>query len=288
MRKFVITKELTNRSEVSVDRYLSEICRIDLLTLPQEQTLCKEIREGHTLATQKLILSNLRFVVSVAKKYQHQGLSFADLINEGNLGLMEAAVRFDETKGFKFITYAVWWIRQSIMIALNNYSRIIRLPASQINSMSKLSNTVSMLKQKLERIPDVDEVSEVMMLDRKKATEMLQNMENHVSMDELNDDPGYDFFSEYNVDNDDPLPDSELINESINFEIHRVLKKLEKRESEVIILHYGLDSDQPMSLQLIGDKLFLSEERVRQIRNSAIKKLQSPELSIPLQRLVAS
>jgi len=288
MRKFVITKELTNRSQISVDRYLSDICRIDLLTLSQEQVLCRRIREGDPQALQKLVLSNLRFVVSVAKKYQHQGLSLADLINEGNLGLMEAAMRFDETKGFKFITYAVWWIRQSIMIALNNHARVIRLPASRINTMSKLTNTVNRLRQTLGRNPDLSEVSQEMMLDGQKTAEVLQNMENHISLDEPVEGGEFEFSLDYNYQTDDLPPDGSLMRESIIFEINRALKKLENRESEVIKMHFGLDSGLPMSLQVIGDKLFLSEERVRQIRNSAIRKLKSPDISKSLHRLVAS
>jgi RNA polymerase primary sigma factor len=288
MRKFVITKELTNRSQISVDRYLSDICRIDLLTLSQEQVLCRRIREGDPQALQKLVLSNLRFVVSVAKKYQHQGLSLADLINEGNLGLMEAAMRFDETKGFKFITYAVWWIRQSIMIALNNHARVIRLPASRINTMSKLTNTVNRLRQTLGRNPDLSEVSQEMMLDGQKTAEVLQNMENHISLDETNEETGYALSSDFTNDDDDFPPDGKLLQESLNFEIHRVLNKLEKKESDVIKLHYGLNSGHPLSLRIIADKMHISEERVRQIRNNALKKLKSPEISGSLYRLVAS
>jgi RNA polymerase primary sigma factor len=288
MRKFVITKELTNRNQISVDKYLSDISRIELLSLPAEQELCKQIKEGDETALQKLVLANLRFVVSVAKKYQHQGLSFSDLINEGNLGLMEAAIRFDETKGFKFITYAVWWIRQSIMVALNNHSRVIRLPASQINTISKLNNSVNVLKQKLNREPDINEVSEEVMLDSRKTTEILQNMENHISLDEPVEGGEFEFSLDYNYQTDDLPPDGSLMRESIIFEINRALKKLENRESEVIKMHFGLDSGLPMSLQVIGDKLFLSEERVRQIRNSAIRKLKSPDISKSLHRLVAS
>lgn len=287
MRKFVITHELTNRDQISVDKYFSDICGFDLISAATEIHLAKRIKEGDEQALKKLITSNLRFVVSVAKKYQHQGLPLSDLINEGNLGLIEAAKRFDDTKGFKFITYAVWWIRQSIIRAISEYSRVVRIPANKIHSMNKISNTFELLQQKLFRDPCETEISEKLNTSYSFTTEAIEFFNKDISLDSPMDNGNDTVVSDYLSNVNSLSPDLALEETSIKYEIKRALKNLNNREAEVIILFYGLNNVQPMSLQSIGSRFSLSEERVRQIRSNALKKLRNPKVSEPLYKLVA-
>lgn len=287
MRKLVISKEFTNRDQISVDKYFSDICRYDLIDPGDEIKLTRRIKEGDHQALKMLVTSNLRFVVSVAKKYQHQGLPLSDLINEGNLGLIEAAKRFDETKGFKFITYAVWWIRQSIIKAISEHSRIIRLPANRIHTMNKIIGTINQLQQVLDRDPDETEISSQMKAKQKDTRETMEYMNVHISLDAPADQSNETTISDFIFNDQSPKPDDELENNSIKYEIKRALRNLNKQEAEVINLHFGLEDGLPMSLQSIGYRFSLSEERVRQIRSNAIKKLRDPMISIPLQKLMA-
>lgn len=287
MRKLVISKELTNRDQISVDKYFSDICRFDLLDPSDEIKLTRRINEGDQNALKSLVTSNLRFVVSVAKKYQHQGLPLSDLINEGNLGLIEAAKRFDETKGFKFITYAVWWIRQSIIKAITEHSRVVRLPANRIHTINKINSTINRLHQELNREPDEFEISTQMNSKDKDTRETMELMNVHISLDAPADQNNETSILDFICNDHSPWPDKELENFSIKYEIKRALRSLNKREAEVISLHYGLDSGLPMSLQSIGYRISLSEERVRQIRSNAIKKLRNPVIAKPLQKLMA-
>ncbi len=287
MRKLVISKELTNRDQISVDKYFSDICRFNLLDSTDEIKLTRRIKEGDQHALKTLVTSNLRFVVSVAKKYQHQGLPLSDLINEGNLGLIEAAKRFDETKGFKFITYAVWWIRQSIIKAISEHSRIVRLPANRIHTIKKINSTINRLQQELNRDPDEYEISTQMNTKDKDTRESIEFMNCQVSLDAPTDQNSETTISDFIFNDQSPWPDKELEKFSIKYEIQRALSTLNNREAEVISLHYGLDSGMPMSLQSIGYRFSLSEERVRQIRSNAIKKLRNPVIAKPLQKLMA-
>lgn len=287
MRKLVISKELTNRDQISVDKYFSDICRYDLIDPTDEIRLTRRIRVGDIHALKLLITSNLRFVVSVAKKYQHQGLPLSDLINEGNLGLIEAAKRFDETKGFKFITYAVWWIRQSIIKAIAEHSRTVRLPANRLSRLNKINGTINQLQQELERDPAESEISSELNTNEKETRETIEFMNSHISLDAPTDQNHETTISDFIQNDQSPLPDNNLVISSIKFEIKRALRNLNKREAEVINLHYGLDDGLPMSLQSIGYRFSLSEERVRQIRSNAIKKLRDPMISKTLQKLMA-
>lgn len=287
MRKLVISKELTNRDQISVDKYFSDICRYELINPHDEIKLTKRIKEGDQHALKMLVTSNLRFVVSVAKKYQHQGLPLSDLINEGNLGLIEAARRFDETKGFKFITYAVWWIRQSIIKAITEQSRVVRLPANRIHSMNKINGTINHLQQELDRDPDESEISSEMNVKDRDTRETMAFMNAHISLDAPADQNQETTVSDFIYNDHSPWPDKDLVASSVKYEIKRALRNLNKREADVIKLHYGLDNGLPMSLQSIGYRFSLSEERVRQIRSNAIKKLRDPLVSKPLQKLMA-
>ncbi|MCF8365910.1 MAG: RNA polymerase sigma factor RpoD/SigA [Bacteroidales bacterium] len=287
MRKLVITRELTNRDAISLDKYFSDICSISLLNPAGEVHLCKRIKEGDENALKTLINSNLRFVVSVAKKYQHQGLPLSDLINEANLGLIEAAKRFDETKGFKFITYAVWWIRQSIIRAIINYSRVIRLPANRFNSMNQISGVFNTLQQELNRDPNSVEISNHLDSKFSDTTEVLELMNNQISLDAPSDQSGETIISDHISDVHSLKPDGELEEQSIKYEINRALKNLSHREAEVLKLLFGLESGQSMSLQSVGHHFSLSEERVRQIRSNALNKLRNPGISKKLFELVA-
>jgi len=274
MRQLKIIKQVTNREALSVDKYLHEISKEDLLTAEQEVELARRIRKGDEAALEKLIRSNLRFVVSVAKQYQNQGLSLPDLINEGNLGLIKAARRFDETRGFKFISYAVWWIRQSILQALAEQARIVRLPLNKIGSINKINRALAELEQHHEREPSIHEISKTVELAPEEIKEALKNSTKPLSMDaplnEEEEDSMYDIMES----NENPSPDEKLINESLNREIERALSSLTEREAKIIRLYYGLGNKHPFTLEEIGEKINLTRERVRQIKEKAIKRLK--------------
>ncbi|MCX6321312.1 MAG: RNA polymerase sigma factor RpoD/SigA [Bacteroidia bacterium] len=274
MRQLKITKQVTNRDTPSLDKYLQEIGKVDLISPEEEVTLARRIKSGDTDALRKLVKSNLRFVVSVAKQYQNQGMSLPDLINEGNLGLMKAAQRFDETRGFKFISYAVWWIRQAILQSLAEQARIVRLPVNKIGSINRINRAFARLEQEYEREPSSQEIAETLEMIPEEVKEVLKTNGRTVSMDApINteeDNNMYDILQS----NDTPSPDRNLINESLAFEIERALSTLSTRESKVLKLYFGLGMKHPYTLEEIGEKLNLTRERVRQIKEKAIKKIQ--------------
>src|SRR5688572_7566008 len=274
MRQLKISKQITNREAQSLDKYLQEIGRVDLITAEVEVELAKRIREGDQMALEKLTKANLRFVVSVAKQYQNNGLTLGDLINEGNLGLMKAAGRFDEKRRFKFITYAVWWIRQSIIQALAEQSRIVRLPLNRISSLTKVKKTFAELEQKFQREPSSQEVAEVIGVTVEEITDSLRIAGRHVSVDapfsQSEEGSLLDVLSDVNESN----PESEMMNESLVKEVQRSLATLTVREAEVISMYFGLNRKQPMTLEEIGDKFNLTRERVRQIKERAATRLR--------------
>ncbi len=273
MRQLKITKSITNRNSDSLEKYLHDIGKEELITPEEEVELARRIKQGDQEALEKLTKANLRFVVSVAKQYQHQGLSLPDLINEGNLGLIKAAKKFDETKGFKFISYAVWWIRQCILQALAEQSRIVRLPLNKIGALNKINRTFSQLEQEHEREPSPDEVAEVLELPEDKVASTLELSGRHLSVDapfqEGEDNSLLDVL--HNPEN--PNTDEKLINESLSMEIERTLNTLPEKESNVIRAFYGIGRKQ-MSLEEIGDSIGISRERTRQIKEKAIKHLR--------------
>lgn len=275
MRQLKITKQVTNRDTLSLDKYLHEIGKVELLSAEREVELAKRIKKGDRDALEELIKANLRFVVSVSKQYQNQGLSLPDLINEGNLGLIKAAERFDETRGFKFISYAVWWIRQSILQALAEQSRIVRLPLNKIGSINKINKTFNKLEQEYQRDPTVDEVAELM----ESTPEVIEDAMNfssvHVSMDAPLRDEEVNNMYDVMLNDDSPSPDSGLINNSLRKEIERSLSTLGDREAEILRYYFGLNSCPPHTLEEIGDEFGLTRERVRQIKEKAIKKLRN-------------
>jgi len=274
MRQLKIIKQVTNRDAPSLDKYLHEIGRLDLVSAEEEVELSRRIKEGDHLALEKLINANLRFVVSVSKQYQNQGLSLPDLINEGNLGLIKAAQRFDETRGFKFISYAVWWIRQSILQALAEQARIVRLPLNKIGSINKINKTLAMLEQKFEREPSIHELAHAVELAPEDVKEALRSSNRHLSMDApLTHEEDGDM---YDVLLNDQIasPDGELLNDSLCKEVERALSTLTEREGEIIRLYYGLNGTHPYTLEEIGEKLNLTRERVRQIKEKSIKRLK--------------
>ena len=274
MRQLKISKQITNRESQSLDKYLQEIGRVDLITPDEEVELAKRIREGDGLALEKLTRSNLRFVVSVAKQYQNQGLSLGDLINEGNVGLIKAAQRFDETRGFKFISYAVWWIRQSILQALAEQSRIVRLPLNRVGSMNKINKTLSELEQRYEREPSPDELAEVLDLTTVEVSNTLRISGRQVSMDAPFVQGEENSLLDVLEDNSEETPDQELINDSLRREVQRALSTLTLREAEVVTFYFGLNGQHPMTLEEIGEKFNLTRERVRQIKEKAIRRLR--------------
>lgn len=274
MRQLKIVRQVTNRESLSLDKYLFEIGKVDLLTSEEEVILARRIKDGDQDALNKLVQGNLRFVVSVAKQYQNQGLSLPDLINEGNLGLIKAAKRFDETRGFKFISYAVWWIRQSILQALAEQARIVKLPLNKIGSINKVNKAFMALEQKFEREPSVDELAEVLQLAPKDIKDALKNSIRHVSMDApLTSDEDTTMYDVLAI-NELPMPDRSLLNDSLRKEIERVLNTLTDRESDIIRLYFGIDGTHPHTLEEVGEKLDLTRERVRQIKEKALKKLK--------------
>lgn len=274
MRQLKISKQITNRESQSLDKYLQEIGKVDLLTPDEEVTLAKRIREGDQMALEKLTKANLRFVVSVAKQYQNQGLSLGDLINEGNLGLIKAAQRFDETRGFKFISYAVWWIRQSILQALAEQSRIVRLPLNRVGSLNKISKTFSELEQKYEREPSPDELAEVLEVSTSEVVDTMKISGRHVSMDAPFVQGEENSLLDVLENDMEETPDSGLINDSLRKEVQRALSTLTTREADVISLYFGLNGEHSMTLEEIGEKFNLTRERVRQIKEKAIRRLR--------------
>jgi RNA polymerase primary sigma factor len=273
MRQLKITQSITNRESQSLDKYLHEIGKVDLITAEEEVILAQKIREGDQAALERLTKTNLRFVVSVAKQYQNQGLTLGDLINEGNLGLIKAAKRFDETKGFKFISYAVWWIRQSILQAIAEQSRIVRLPLNQVGSLSKISKAFSKLEQEYEREPSPEELADMLETTVEKISDTLSNSGRHVSMDAPFVQGEENTLLDV-LENKDPDTDSNLINESLSEEIRRSLSTLTDREREIVVLFFGLSTSQPLSLEEIGEKFNLTRERVRQIKDKALQRLR--------------
>ncbi|MFD1315309.1 sigma-70 family RNA polymerase sigma factor [Namhaeicola litoreus] len=274
MRQLKITKQVTNRETASLDKYLQEIGKVDLITADEEVELAQKIKAGDQFALEKLTKANLRFVVSVAKQYQNQGLTLPDLINEGNLGLIKAAKRFDETRGFKFISYAVWWIRQSILQALAEQSRIVRLPLNKIGSINKINKTYARLEQENERVPSAEEIAKELDMTVSDVKESMKNSGRHVSMDapliEGEDSNLYDVL-DYG---ESPNPDGSLLHESLQVEILRALETLTPREADVVKLYFGLGDQHPMTLEEIGETFDLTRERVRQIKEKAIRRLK--------------
>ncbi|MBL4654966.1 MAG: RNA polymerase subunit sigma [Bacteroidetes bacterium] len=274
MRQLKISKSITNRESQSLDKYLQEIGKVDLLTPDEEVELTKRIKEGDQIALERLTKANLRFVVSVAKQYQNQGLSLGDLINEGNLGLIKAAKRFDETRGFKFISYAVWWIRQSILQAIAEQSRIVRLPLNQVGSLNKIGKAFSELEQKYEREPSQDELADLLETTQEKVKEVQGISGRHVSVD-APFQPGEDNSLLDVLENSDtPQTDNALIYESLSTEISRSLNTLTDRERDVVRLFFGIGENHSMSLEEIGIRFELTRERVRQIKEKAIRRLR--------------
>jgi RNA polymerase primary sigma factor len=273
MRQLKISKSITNRESQSIERYLQEIGKVELLTAEQEVDLARRIKQGDGKALEKLVNANLRFVVSVAKQYQNRNLSLNDLINEGNLGLVKAAQRFDETKGFKFISYAVWWIRQSILQALAEQSRIVRLPLNKIGSINKINKAYASIEQEEERAPSANEIATFLDMSESDVKESQRNSGRHVSMDaplvEGEDSNLYDVLRS----GESPNPDRELLNASLSIEIERALETLTPREADVIRLYFGLESKQSLTLEEIGERFDLTRERVRQIKEKAIRRL---------------
>ena len=273
MRQLKITKSITNRESASLDKYLQEIGKEELITVEEEVELAQRIRKGDRSALEKLTRANLRFVVSVAKQYQNQGLSLPDLINEGNLGLIKAAEKFDETRGFKFISYAVWWIRQSILQALAEQSRIVRLPLNQVGSLNKINKAFSKFEQENERVPSTEELADILEIAKEKIADTLRVSGRHVSVDAPFIEGEDNSLLDVLVNNDSPNADRALINESLAREIERALATLTERERDIIKLFFGIGV-QEMTLEEIGEKFGLTRERVRQIKEKAIRRLR--------------
>jgi RNA polymerase primary sigma factor len=274
MRQLKISKSITNRETASLDKYLQDIGREELITAEEEVELARRIKSGDERALDKLVKANLRFVVSVAKQYQNQGLSLPDLINEGNLGLIKAAQRFDETRGFKFISYAVWWIRQSILQALAEQSRLVRLPLNQVGSLNKIKKATSRLEQEFERPPSVEEIAQKLDIPEHKLDKALRITTRYVSMDApIAEDEDTKFLDVF-VSDDTPRTDNNLMRESLNKEIQRSLSTLTEKERDVINLYYGIGMNHGLTLDEIGAKFNLTRERVRQIKEKAIRRLK--------------
>jgi RNA polymerase primary sigma factor len=275
MRQLKITKSITNRESQSLDKYLQDIGKEELITAEMEVELAKRIKQGDQWALEKLTRANLRFVVSVAKQYQNQGLTLPDLINEGNLGLIKAAQKFDETRGFKFISYAVWWIRQSILQALAEQARIVRLPLNQVGSLNKINKAFSKLEQEYERPPSAEELAEILEVPEDKVKESMKVAGRHVSMDApLSSSEDGGTLMDVMANNDSPNADKELLAESLQKEIERSLSTLTDKEKEIIRLFFGIGMNHGLTLEEIGTKFNLTRERVRQIKEKAIRRLR--------------
>jgi RNA polymerase primary sigma factor len=276
MRQLKITKQVTNRETASLDKYLQEIGRVELLSPEEEVSLAQRIKKGDHEALERLTKANLRFVVSVSKQYQNQGLTLPDLINEGNLGLIKAAQRFDETRGFKFISYAVWWIRQSILQALAEQARIVRLPLNKIGSVNKINKAFAKLEQEFERPPTSEEIAECLEMTLEEVQQSLRNAHKAVSMDAplgTDDDASGSMYEVYSSE-DNPNPDDNLISQSLGLEIERSLHTLTAREADVIRLYFGLTGENPLTLEEIGHRFDLTRERVRQIKEKGLRRLK--------------
>ncbi len=274
MRQLKITKSITNREIASLDTYLGDIAKVELLTPEEEVQLAQKIRQGDQVALEKLVKANLRFVVSVAKQYQHQGLSLPDLINDGNIGLIKAAKRFDETRGFKFISYAVWWIRQSILQAIAEQSRLVRLPLNQIGSVNKILKQAAILEQRFERAPSALEVAEALDISEDKVKEAFKISSKHVSMDApIVEDEDLSLIDVI-VPDGSPKTDSTLMEESLALEIQRALSSLSSKEKEIVNMFFGIGMKQPLTLDEIATKFGLTRERVRQIKEKALRRLK--------------
>ena len=275
MRQLKITKQITNRDTKSLEKYFQEISKIELITPDEEAELARRIREGDQIALNKLVNANLRFVVSAAKQYQGKGLRLSDLINEGNIGLVKAAQRFDETRGFKFISYAVWWIRQSILQAMSEHSRMVRLPLNKIGEMSKINKVFSALEQTFQRPPSAVEIARELDMSPTQVKLAIKNSGKHLSMDAPFEEG--DSFNLYNVikSKESNSPDTKMMRDSLRTDIEMVLKTLPSRESEIIRLYYGIGERNPKSLSEIGELFDITRERVRQIREKALRILQS-------------
>jgi len=279
MRQLKISKQITNRESQSLDKYLQEIGKVDLITADEEVILAKRIQQGDQRALEKLTKANLRFVVSVAKQYQNQGLTLGDLINEGNLGLIKAGQRFDETRGFKFISYAVWWIRQSILQALAEQSRIVRLPLNRVGSLNKISKAFSQLEQLFEREPTAAELADVLDMTVNDVEDTMKVSGRHVSMDAPFADGEENSLLDVLQDVDQVRPDNGLMSESLRREVERALSTLTNREADVLRFYFGLGGIPPLSLEEIGDKFSLTRERVRQIKEKSIRRLRNTSRS---------
>lgn len=274
MRKLVILNKLTDRSLPSLEKYLQDVKKYDLVTVDEEIELATKIQKGDREALEKLVKANLRFVVSVAKQYQNQGLTLSDLINEGNIGLIEAATRFDATRGFKFISYAVWWIRQSIMQAISNNTRMIRLPVNKLSELNKIKNATTHLQQELEREPTFEEIATKLSLSEQDIEQSLGNKVNVVSADApINDDEDGSIMDLLN-NNDSEMPDNSMHHNSLKVEIDRALSLLDSRDADIIRMYYGLGGEMPYTLSEIGEKFGLTRERVRQIKEASIIKMR--------------
>jgi RNA polymerase primary sigma factor len=277
MRQLKITQQITQRNEQSTIRYFQDINKYSLITAEEEVSLSIRIRSGDTVALEKLVVANLRFVVSVAKQYQNQGLSFPDLINQGNLGLVKAAQKFDETRGFKFISYAVWWIRQSIMEAISEHTRIVRLPLNRISSINKISKAIPFLEQQLEREPTNSEIAKYLEISLEEVETANSIKKKQISFDKPLINDGESDFSLYDIiqNEDFPTPDNHLIDESVRTNIQRAIRKLSEREAGVLTMCYGLNNSTVLSLYDIANSYGTSTERIRQIKNSALIKLRN-------------
>lgn len=279
MRQLKISKQFTNRENKSLDKYLNEISKVEMITPQEEVELAKRIKDGDQLALERLVNANLRFVVSVAKQYQNQGLTLGDLINEGNLGLIKAAQRFDETRGFKFISYAVWWIRQSILQALADQSRLVRLPLNKVGSLSKIGAAAAALEQLHEREATTREIAERLEMPQEEIETTLSTSSRHISIDApINEDEDASLLTLLPNDQE-PNPDTALLHESLQREIARVMSILSEKEREILRLHFGLDGNIPHSYEDISEKVNLTRERVRQIKEKALRKLRKSSKS---------
>lgn len=274
MRQLKIQKQITNRENASLDKYLQEVARVQLITAEEEVELAKRIKEGDHLALEKLTKANLRFVVSVAKQYQNQGLGLGDLISEGNLGLIKAAQRFDETRGFKFISYAVWWIRQSIMQAIAEHARLVRLPLNRIGNLNKIHRVFRELEQKYEREPTEEEIAAQLEMTPQEVMDTLKLRARHTSMDAPIGESEDGTLLDVLIDDEEVTPDDDLMSDSLKVEIGRALNTLTHREREVIIYFFGLNQNSALTLEEIGNHLGLTRERVRQIKEKAVRRLR--------------
>ena len=274
MRQLKITKSITNRESASLDKYLQEIGREDMISTEEEVELAQRIRKGDKKALEKLTKANLRFVVSVAKQYQNQGLSLPDLINEGNVGLIKAAEKFDETRGFKFISYAVWWIRQSILQAIADQSRIVRLPLNQSGAVNKINRALSKFEQENERRPNIEELSETIDLPMEKIGEAMSANTHHISVDAPFAEGEDNSLLDIMINDDSPMADIQLVKESLQTEINTALRALSERERKVVEAFFGINQPE-MTLEEIGEKYGLTRERVRQIKEKAIRRLRN-------------